>query len=128
MAFATVDDLESRWKPLTEDQQEVAEALLDDASAIVSTMVDVNPDDAEQAALLKYVVCAMVKRAMAPIDGGTAGITQGSMTADIYTQSWTFSNPSGDLYVSATEKRALGVGSGFYSSIPAWIHGRGDLP
>lgn len=122
MAFATVEDLEARWKPLTEEQEEVAEALLDDASALVSSQVQVDPDDDAQAALLKYVVCAMVKRAMTPSDSGAVGITQGSMSADIYSQSWTYSNPSGDLYLSATEKKALGIGAGFMGSIPAEIH------
>ena len=123
MAFATVEDLEARWKPLDDDQQAVAEALLDDAAAIIAATVPIREDDELQAAVLKAVNCSMVKRAMFAADGGTPGITQGSMTADVYTQSWTFSNPSGDLYLSASERRALGVGRGFVSTIPAEIHG-----
>ena len=36
-SFATVDDLEARWRPLSEAEAERAVALLSDASAILRT-------------------------------------------------------------------------------------------
>ena len=39
------------------------------------------------------------------------------MTAGPYTQSWTFANPSGDMYLTKMEKRLLGITSGYIGSI-----------
>lgn len=124
MAFATVDDLEVRWRELSEDEENMAAALLDDAAAlIVSTGISIDPEDSNQAAVLTWVSCAMVKRAMLSLDSDLVGIKQGTISADVYSQSVTYSNPSGDLYVSKQEERALGIGEGFFGSIPAGING-----
>lgn len=123
MAFATVEDLERRWRPLTEDEQETAEALLEDAAVLLASAVTIDPDDTQQASLLRVISCAAVRRAMAPMTDGTMGVTQGSISADVYSQSWTFSNPAGDLYISKKELKALGVGAGFFATIPPVIGG-----
>lgn len=110
MAFATVDDLEARWRPLTAAEQDRAEILLDDAGVFLSALVAVDPVDEEQAAILKMVSCSMVQRVMSA-DVDTVGVSQTSMTAGSYTQSFTYSNPSGDFYLTAMEKRMLGIAS-----------------
>lgn len=110
MAFATVDDLEARWRPLTAAEQDRAEILLDDAGVFLSALVAVDPVDEEQAAILKMVSCSMVQRVMSA-DVDTVGVSQTSMTAGSYTQSFTYSNPSGDFYLTAMEKRLLGIAS-----------------
>ena len=108
MAFATVADLEARWRPLTTEEESRASVLLDDAAVYLSALVTVDPTDEEQAAVLKTVSCSMVQRVMsAAVD--TYGLSQTSMTAGSYTQSMTFANPSGDFYLTGFEKVMLGI-------------------
>lgn len=123
MAFATVDDLAARWRALTEDEEERAAVLLDDAAVMLSALVHVDPNDAQQAELLKIVSCNMVERAMLAGENNALGVTQASVSADIYSQSWTFSNPSGDMYLTKNEKRLLGIATGYIGSIEARIAG-----
>lgn len=110
MAYATVDDLEARWRPLSTAEQDRAEVLLDDAAVYLSALVTVDDSDQEQADVLKVVSCSMVQRVMSS-DVDTFGVSQASMTAGSYTQSMTFANPSGDFYLTAMEKRLLGIAS-----------------
>jgi hypothetical protein len=108
MAFATVADLEARWRPLTTEEESRASVLLDDAAVYLSALVTVDPTDEEQAAVLKTVSCSMVQRVMSA-DVDTYGLSQTSMTAGSYTQSMTFANPSGDFYLTGFEKVMLGI-------------------
>lgn len=108
MAYADVSDLEVRWRTLTTDEQERAEALLDDASAMLDAYVTVDATDEQQANLLKIVTCNMVERAMST-GGDLYGVTQQSMTAVGFTQQFSYANPTGDLYISKAEKRMLGI-------------------
>ena len=62
MAFATVEDLEARWRTLTPEEQAMAAVLLDDAAVKLSEW-EIDGDE-KQAAKLKIVSCDMVKRAM----------------------------------------------------------------
>ena len=84
MAFATVADLEARWRPLTTEEESRASVLLDDAAVYLSALVTVDPTDEEQAAVLKTVSCSMVQRVMSA-DVDTYGLSQTSMTAGSYT-------------------------------------------
>lgn len=103
--FAEVSDLESRWHALTADETRKAEALIADASDLIVTTC---PDWAQASpATLKRITCAVVKRAMLARDEMT-GITQGTQTAGSYSESYTYANPSGDLYLTASEKESLG--------------------
>lgn len=114
MAYATASDIEARWRELTADEEGRASVLLDDAAAILDTLAVFDSSDPNVAANLKSVSCNMVIRAMSAND---IGLTQGSMTAGPYTQSWTFANPSGDMYLTRMEKRLLGVTQGYIGSI-----------
>lgn len=112
MAYADVSDLEARWRELTEDEQTRAAVLLDDASAMLAAAVVVDDEDEHQAALLKIVVCNMVQRAMSTAsDDGVDlyGVTQQSMTAVGFTRQFSYSNPTGDLYITKAEKQMLGI-------------------
>ena len=109
--FATVDDLEGRWRPLTTEEQDQATLLLGDASTILRSEI---PDiDARLAALTldaelpKLIVCAMVKWSML---AGTEsdGIASAQQTVGPFTQSSTYANPLGNLYVTKAERRLLG--------------------
>ena len=108
MAYADASDLEVRWRTLTTDEQERAEALLDDASAMLDAYVTVDETDEQQMKLLKIVVCNMVERAMST-GGDIFGVTQQSMTAGPYAQTFNYANPNGDLYITKSEKRLLGI-------------------
>ena len=115
MAYATVSDIEARWRTLSQDEAAKAGVLLDDAAAILDTLAVFDSSDPTTAANLKTVSCNMVIRVMSA--SGDIGISQGSMTAGVYSQSWTYSNPAGDMYLTKLEKRLLGITSGYIGTI-----------
>lgn len=103
--FATVADLEARWHPLTDSEQAKAEVLIGDASdMIIDAAVDV---DSVRPETLTRICCQMVKRAMIAEATNPTGVTQYSQTAGSFSESGTYANPTGDLYLLAAEKRAL---------------------
>ena len=118
MVYATAEDVQRRMvKPISEVQTNVCTALLEDAAALIDSIA---PDASNEAKLT--VSCSMVIRAMGSQSevGVPVGATQGSASALGYSQSWTISNGStGELYLSRTEKRLLGVGNkiGSYSPV-----------
>lgn len=114
MAYATVDDLEARWRTLDSDEEAKATVLLDDASVMLMEQVDVDPEDTQQASLLKIVCCNMVIRAMLASESDAYGVSQMDYGMGPFTQAAHFSNPNGDLYLTGQEKDMLGVGSGRY--------------
>lgn len=126
MKFAQVSDLEARWRTLSEAEQDQADVLLEDASAILASMVEIPEHDDGYPELLSIVTCNMVQRAMSSTAADTYGVTQASMTAGPYTQSWSYSNPSGDMYLTKMEKKMLGITSGYIGSIRPMIGGRHD--
>lgn len=104
-AFATVKDLESRWRVMDSAEKKRAEVLLQDAAAIISSAlnqsgVKIDGYDKTQNANLVRVSCAMVQRAMAQGDGEQEHAWGGNLVM----------NPSGDLYLSKADKRSLGIG------------------
>lgn len=110
--FAIPDDLAARWRPLSATERATAETLLGDASAYIR--VEVSDVDERIAAVPqcldpavpRMIVCAMVKRAMlAPVDQGAAAAVQ--QTAGPFSQSTTFANPTGDLYLTSRERKML---------------------
>ena len=123
MAYATISDIESRiGRDLSTDEQARASVLLDDAANILNALANV--DDADPA-LLTQVNADMVIRTMtAPTDA--YGVSNMSMTAGSYSQSWTYANPGGDLYLTKLEKRLLGISSGYIGSIPVKTGGYYD--
>lgn len=112
-AFATVKDLESRWRVMDSAEKRRAEVMLQDAAAIITAAmkqsgVALDKYDETQAANLVRVSCAMVQRAMAQGDGEQEHAWGGNLVM----------NPSGDLYLSKADKRSLGIGRthiGFFS-------------
>ena len=116
MAYATIEDVQSRMtRTMSEEEQAVCEALLNDAAVIIDAFA------AGADAGRKLVVsCRMVMRTLG--DGSDTGVplgaTQGSASALGYSQSWTFSaGGNGELYLSKIEKQMLGMGNkiGSYS-------------
>ncbi|MDR1266589.1 MAG: phage Gp19/Gp15/Gp42 family protein [Propionibacteriaceae bacterium] len=115
--FATADDLEAGWRPLGPAERDRATVLLGRASRDIRARV---PDlDARIASgrldpnLAADVACAMVQRAMA-VPADQAGVTQQSETFNGFTQSQTFANPAGNLYLLDSETAKLrGPGRAF---------------
>lgn len=104
-SFASSADLKSRWPEMPDST--VADTLLDDASQLIR---DTCPGwTAASEATLRAIVCAMVKRAM--ISGlDNAGLSSSQETAGPFSQTWNYANPTGDLYLTRTEKQRLGQG------------------
>lgn len=112
-AFATVEDLERRWRPLSEDERDRANELLLDATAYLVALfenseVEILDENETQKRNLTMVCCAMVHRIMG-IDDDMYGVTQYSKTAGSFTESGTAANPNGDMYLTAAEKALLGL-------------------
>lgn len=109
MAYATVKDVSSGFRKLTDTEEMKCEYLIDEASSIVDAVA---PGAREK--LKKIVVCRMIRRALG--DGNIAqapiGSAQGSVSALGYSQTW--SAPSGasfgELYLGKTERSILGLG------------------
>ena len=122
-AFATSDDLTERWRAIESDEAYMAEALLEDAGLMLRQYVTVDETDTQQADVLKMVSCNMVKRAMVASSSSAFGVDQTTANMGPFSQTMHFSNPSGDLYISAAEKALLGIDGGYIGSIPARIEG-----
>lgn len=114
-AYAEISDLESRWKPLDLDEQQKAKALIEDASYHLKAQLekkrgtDFEIDDV-LAHNLKVVVCSIVMRSM-NTRPDFFGVTQMSITADVYSQSFTPINSTGDMRLTDEEEKLLGLKS-----------------
>lgn len=114
MAYATVEDLEARWRTLDSDEEARSAVLLDDASVMLTEQVEVDPEDTQQAALLKIVCCNMVIRAMLASESDAYGVSQIDYGMGPFSQAAHFANPNGDLYLTGQEKDLLDIGTGRY--------------
>lgn len=104
--FATTDDLASRWHAFTDTELPHVKAVLADASDVIVTTcpgwASATPDT------LRRITCAVAKRAL--LNEDTGGVTQSTQTANGFTESLSYANPAGDMYLTGAEKRALGCG------------------
>lgn len=111
--FATTDDLAEGWRPLSSAEESVAEVLLSRASIWLRAWF---PDldgrvtaGVLDAAVPRMVACSMVKRAM--VNANADGVRQSALTQAMgsiqATESRTYSNPDGNLYVTAQEADLL---------------------
>lgn len=108
--FATTGDLAARWRPLTPDETSRAEVLIDDASRMIRRLYP-DIDDRISAGVIMLedivpIVCAMVKRVM--LGGNIDGVESRSQTVGPFAVSDKFSNPMGNMYLTAEEKDILG--------------------
>jgi hypothetical protein len=106
--FATTDDLADRWRPLTAAELTPADTLLGSASRLVRSRI---PDlDARIAAgtldplLVTDVVCEVVRRALTV---RLTGASQSSVSVGQVSESFTYSNPQSNLYLTADELSRL---------------------
>ena len=126
-AYATLEDLQSRWRQLSADEQQRATTLLSDAAVKIALAckqsgVAIDAADELQSEALKSINCEMVKRAMmSPID--MPPVSSFAQTAGSYSESQTYVNPTGDLYMTLGDKKMLGIGTQKMGSIPPLIGG-----
>lgn len=112
MAYATVTDVEARWRTLTDPEKIRAEVLLEDAAVRLDVSCPpTEPATPSELSARKIVSCEMVKRAMAS-PGGIAGIGVTSLQtgAGPYQETQQFTNPTGDLYLTKADRSLLGCG------------------
>jgi hypothetical protein len=130
--FATVIELEARWRTLSTAEKTRATALLGDASYMVlarcESANEVDDADvqgqAQRAAVLRTIVCAMVQRSMLAGDS-SPGVKTAQETAGPFSQSFTYANPTGDLYLTAAEMKLLPCGRQVAFTVPMndWLRG-----
>lgn len=104
--FAQVGDLEARWHALTSDEQTSAEALLADASDLIRTTCP--RWHTAKPATLKRIGLAWSSNEPCRAGPDMSGVTQSTQTAGSYSESLSYTNPAGDLYLTTSEKEALG--------------------
>lgn len=123
-SFATVNDLESFWRSLTEEEEIRAAYLLVLASDTLrqlalnagKSLETLVTDGKILSNTLKQIVLEAVKRAMlTPVD--QKPITQGSMAAGPYAESFTFANPAGDIWFKKSELQILKLRGQKFSSV-----------
>lgn len=114
-AFATVDQLEAGWRPLSSDEQAVAAELLDRATAQLMAMlaergIAIDGADEVQAVNLRSAVCSMVRGSMGT--GAADGIASMSQTIGGTAATVQWSNPDGGFYLSRHYRKVLGLAPG----------------
>lgn len=124
MAYATVEDLESRWRSLDSDERARAGVLLEDVSVLIDEAAPPPAPPAEPTqhalSLRRLISCAAVKRAMA-VSAATVGVSSEQHGTGPFQDSWNYANPMGDLYLLAPEiKRLRGDGRQRAATIPMY--------
>lgn len=112
--FAAAADLEEIWRTLDGAEKTKAERLLAAASRKIRLQCPswAQAEEAEPG-ICKDICCNMVKRAMVAEETNPEGLSQGSRTTGPFADSWSYSNPNGDLYLTSSELADLdAAGSG----------------
>ncbi len=115
VAHATFEDVRRRYPSVSDDQRGRVEALLEDASSLVSrAMADagvaVDAGDQGQADAIRAVTCAVAVRSMPAFDAdGYAPVKSWQEGIGPFTGSVTLANPTGDLYLTSAERKWLGI-------------------
>lgn len=105
--YANVSDVQDGFRELDEKEIAVCSALIKEASIIIDSYKSNATDEQKN-----VVVCRMVRRAIGNNDSMMPiGANQGTVSALGYSQTFTMSNNGsvGELYISRTEKKLLGV-------------------
>lgn len=108
MTYATVQDVEDRWRTLTSEERELAGTLLEDCEIVLEKFSHAS------AGALKVVSCAMVKRALMA-HGDAFALSQPEEM-----EAWHASYPAGELKPMKHEIDLLRSSSGniYASSVP----------
>jgi hypothetical protein len=109
LAYATVEDIEARWRSLTHTETVNTQEWLDDAAALIRRRVagiDTKLEDDDYARTVTAINAAMVLRVLRNPDG----LRQVSLGDASYTRDTTLS--AGALYLTKDEADQLGAVSG----------------
>lgn len=118
MTYATVTDLAERWRPISTDEESLAETLLGDAALRIDRACPLPEDPAEDDLRARLIVsCEMVKRAMVMPDN-LLGVTSYSDNTGPFQEQRTYGNPMGNLYLTKEDKRLLGCGGQVAFTVP----------
>lgn len=104
--FATTDDLALIYGAYSDDIHDRAEAYLVAVSAAIRAVCDYEEVDSE---VLKLVCLQVTIRILQSGTETPIGVSQQSWSASPFSGSVSYSNPSGDIYFTAFEKKLLGV-------------------
>lgn len=114
-AFATVEDYTARYGGV-DDTARLTAQLEDASNYILSLYIAEYGEDYEKGAHPIFdlnaaaVVCGMVSRVL-NVPADMAGVSTASQSADVYSASYTFANPTGDFYATKSDKERLGLGA-----------------
>ena len=110
--FATIEDLEAEWRPLSPDEAETAERRLATASLLIRRLkpsMDAEMlDDEVLREVVTFVVCDMVKNSMNTAEV-PHGVSQFTNSTGPFSQTMQFSNPGENLYFKKMHRRLLGL-------------------
>ena len=112
-SFATVVDIQDRWRPLSPTETTRATVLLKDATVYIASLCEENeisldPLSEDLTEKLRIVTSEVVIRRMkVPMD--QAAVTQFSQTTGPFSTQQTYSNPEGGFYLTKAERQLLGV-------------------
>lgn len=104
--FATTKDLELFYSSYSDAIKDRAEAYLASVSHAIMSLCEWEDVDPE---ILKLVTIQATIRVLQAGSETPIGVTQQSWSASPFSGSLSFSNPSGDIYFTAFEKKLLGV-------------------
>lgn len=112
-AFASVEDYTKRYGDVADSDR--VEVILSDASDAMLNAYESSWGEAYQEGAHEQfdrsataVCCAIAHRSLS-VPAEFEGASQYSQTAGSYNASITFSNPTGDIYLSKTELKRLGL-------------------
>jgi len=110
MSFATVAEYEAKYGAV--EDEGVLQVWLDDATTMLTAHLgsSYDPKDEAQAAALRVVCRDMVHRAFASAAPGI-GVQSVSASANGFSESYTYANSTGDLYLTKAERLMLGLGN-----------------
>jgi hypothetical protein len=127
-AFASFVDLQERWRPLTDDEQIVAAAMLESASRYVRheyTDIDARIGVTLDVDTVTDVVCWMVRRAMLRRTRGE-GLKESSRqiaSVTITETYYNFGDDADELYLTDRERTMLAAPTLPRTPKPRWVTG-----
>jgi hypothetical protein len=113
-AFAKAEDYIARYGEV-DDTARLTAQLEDASNYILSLYIAEYGEDYKEGVHPIFdlnaaaVVCGMVSRVL-NVPADMAGVSTASQSADIYSASYTFANPTGDFYATKSDKERLGLG------------------
>ena len=109
MSFASISDYERKYGPV--ENASSLQEWLDDATTYLTALLGASFDaeDEEQATRLRTVCRDMAHRAFASVAPGY-GVTEFSQGGNGFSESMSYANATGDLYLTKTERALLGIG------------------